>query len=54
MWDRMERMAWVWIWEMRDSEKPQAAAISAHKDAAIGDLVADAMEKVGKEREITV
>ena len=35
-------------------EKAQIAAISAHNDAAIGDLVADAMEKVGNEGVITV
>jgi chaperonin GroEL len=35
-------------------EKEQVAAISAHNDAAIGKLVADAMEKVGPEGAITV
>lgn len=35
-------------------EKEQIAAISAHNDAAIGKLVADAMEKVGPEGAITV
>ena len=30
-------------------EKAQVAAISAHNDPAIGELVADAMEKVGNE-----
>ena len=30
-------------------EKVQVAAISAHNDQAIGELVADAMEKVGDE-----
>ena len=35
-------------------EKSQVAAISAHNDAAIGELVADAMEKVGGEGVITV
>ncbi len=35
-------------------EKAQVATISAHNDAAIGDLVADAMEKVGAEGVITV
>jgi chaperonin GroEL len=35
-------------------EKAQIAAISAHNDSAIGDLVADAMEKVGGEGVITV
>jgi chaperonin GroEL len=35
-------------------EKEQVAAISAHNDAAIGKLVADAMEKVGSEGAITV
>jgi chaperonin GroEL len=35
-------------------EKAQVATISAHNDPAIGDLVADAMEKVGDEGVITV
>jgi chaperonin GroEL len=35
-------------------EKAQVAAISAHNDAAIGELVAEAMEKVGGEGVITV
>jgi chaperonin GroEL len=35
-------------------EKAQIATISAHNDVAIGDLVADAMEKVGNEGVITV
>jgi len=35
-------------------EKAQVATISAHNDAAIGDLVAQAMEKVGGEGVITV
>ena len=35
-------------------EKEQVAAISAHNDAEIGKLVADAMEKVGPEGAITV
>ena len=35
-------------------EKAQVATISAHNDAAIGELVADAMEKVGAEGVITV
>ena len=35
-------------------EKAQIAAISAHNDTAIGNLVADAMEKVGDEGVITV
>jgi chaperonin GroEL len=35
-------------------EKQQIAAISAHNDAAMGELVADAMEKVGPEGAITV
>jgi chaperonin GroEL len=35
-------------------EKAQIATISAHNDAAIGELVADAMEKVGDEGVITV
>ena len=34
-------------------EKAQVAAISAHNDAAIGELVADAMERVGSEGVIT-
>ncbi len=34
--------------------KAQVAAISAHNDAAIGELVADAIEKVGNEGVITV
>jgi chaperonin GroEL len=35
-------------------EKAQIATISAHNDPTIGDLVADAMEKVGNEGVITV
>src|SRR6266508_3491359 len=35
-------------------EKAQVAAISAHNDPAIGELVADAMERVGGEGVITV
>jgi chaperonin GroEL len=35
-------------------EKAQVAAISAHNDEAIGELVADAMEKVGNDGVITV
>ncbi|MCC6779066.1 MAG: chaperonin GroEL [Hyphomicrobiales bacterium] len=35
-------------------EKAQVAAISAHNDSTIGELVADAMEKVGGEGVITV
>jgi chaperonin GroEL len=35
-------------------EKAQVAAISAHNDPGIGELVADAMEKVGNEGVITV
>ena len=35
-------------------EKAQVATISAHNDQTIGDLVADAMEKVGDEGVITV
>jgi chaperonin GroEL len=35
-------------------EKVQVATISAHNDPAIGELVADAMEKVGNEGVITV
>ena len=35
-------------------EKAQVAAISAHNDEAIGEMVADAMEKVGNDGVITV
>jgi chaperonin GroEL len=35
-------------------EKAQVATIAAHNDAAIGELVADAMDKVGNEGVITV
>jgi chaperonin GroEL len=35
-------------------EKAQVATISAHNDSAIGEMVADAMEKVGSEGVITV
>ena len=35
-------------------EKAQVAAISAHNDPAIGELIADAMDKVGNEGVITV
>src|SRR6185503_19168176 len=35
-------------------EKAQVATISAHNDAAIGELVADAVEKVGQEGVISV
>jgi chaperonin GroEL len=35
-------------------EKAQIAAISAHNDAGIGEMVADAMEKVGNDGVITV
>ena len=35
-------------------EKAQVGAISAHNDAVIGELVADAMDKVGSEGVITV
>ena len=35
-------------------EKAQVATISAHSDAAIGEMVADAMERVGPEGAITV
>ena len=35
-------------------EKAQVGAISAHNDPAIGELIADAMEKVGNEGVITV
>ena len=35
-------------------EKAQVGAISAHNDSAIGELVADAMDKVGNEGVITV
>lgn len=37
-----------------DKEKQQVAAISAHNDETIGQLVAEAMSKVGKEGVITV
>lgn len=37
-----------------DREKQQVAAISAHNDETIGQLVAEAMAKVGKEGVITV
>ncbi|HQT75879.1 MAG TPA: chaperonin GroEL [Rhodopila sp.] len=36
------------------AEKAQVAAISAHNDATIGELVADAIERVGNEGVITV
>ena len=35
-------------------ERAQVAALSAHNDAAVGELVADAMEKVGDEGVITL
>jgi chaperonin GroEL len=35
-------------------EKAQIATVSAHNDASIGEMVADAIEKVGKEGVITV
>ena len=35
-------------------EKAQVGAISAHNDATIGELVAEAMDKVGGEGVITV
>jgi chaperonin GroEL len=35
-------------------EKAQVAAISAHNDAALGELVADAVEKVGREGVVSV
>ena len=35
-------------------EKAQAATISAHNDAAVGEMVADAMERVGPEGAITL
>jgi len=38
----------------RRQERVQVATISAHNDAAIGELVADAMEKVGGDGVITV
>nr|WP_322109332.1 chaperonin GroEL [Steroidobacter denitrificans] len=38
----------------RAAEKEQVATISAHNDQAIGELVAEAMEKVGEEGVITV
>ncbi|MBX5135338.1 chaperonin GroEL [Rhizobium lentis] len=39
---------------MTDKEKQQVAAISAHNDETIGQLVAEAMTQVGKEGVITV
>ena len=58
----LERGAKVTIAALKDmsrevklrKEKAQVAAISAHNDPAIGELVADAMEKVGNEGVITV
>ena len=38
----------------RAQEIAQVAAISANNDAEIGELIADAMEKVGKDGVITV
>ncbi len=35
-------------------EKAQIATISAHNDSVLGELVADAMEKIGAEGVITV
>src|SRR5208282_5020568 len=35
-------------------EKAQIATVSAHNDTAIGELVADAMEKVGKDGVVTL
>lgn len=35
-------------------ERAQVAAISAHNDPVIGELVADAMDKVGSEGVVTV
>ena len=35
-------------------EKAQIATVSAHNDATIGELVADAMEKVGKDGVVTI
>jgi len=35
-------------------EKAQIATVSAHNDAAIGELVADAMERVGKDGVVTI
>jgi chaperonin GroEL len=58
----MERALHVAVDAVRDQSRPvgtrrekaQVATISAHNDAAIGELVADAMEKVGAEGVITV
>jgi chaperonin GroEL len=58
----MERALHVAVIAVRDQSRPvstrrekaQVATISAHNDAAIGELVADAMEKVGAEGVITV
>ena len=35
-------------------EKAQIATVSAHNDSTIGELVADAMEKVGKDGVVTI
>ncbi len=58
----LDRAASVAVAELRNlsrvvqtrKEKAQVAAISAHNDAAIGELVADAIEKVGNDGVITV
>ena len=43
------------FWDLRSSEKiKQVAAISANNDNTIGDLIATAFDKVGKEGVITV
>jgi chaperonin GroEL len=39
---------------VRQREKQQVATVSAHNDAAIGELVAQAIEKVGGEGVVTV
>lgn len=57
--DRGLRIAIETLREMSEpvktrKEKVQVATISAHNDAAIGELVADAMEKVGDDGVITV
>jgi len=57
--DRAARVAIEALKEMSrpvktKKEKAQVAAISAHNDPAVGELVADAMEKVGGEGVITV
>jgi chaperonin GroEL len=57
--DRGLKVAVVAVKELSRSvesrkEKAQVATISAHNDPALGDLVADAMEKVGREGVVSV